>query len=102
LVPHDDAPATVRGGQARRMTTIHVRGLRHGNQWIVTQDDDPTPIVRAATRAEAEREARMHAQTFGHDRVIVHELDRDERLLRIPDPDPQPPYPGGALGRPAG
>jgi hypothetical protein len=84
---------------------VHVRGLRHGERWIVTVGDDPTPIVErrmrggrteaARTRAEAETEARAHAATFGYQNVVVHELDGDELLLRIPDPDPEPPYPGG-------
>jgi hypothetical protein len=84
------------------MATIHVRGIRHGQRWTVTQDDDPTPIGEHATRAEAETDARMHAQTFGHERIVVHERDGDELLLRVDDPDPQPPYPGGAKGAPAG
>jgi hypothetical protein len=33
---------------------------------------------------------------------MVHELDGDELLLEVPDPDPQPPYPGAARGAPAG
>lgn len=82
---------------------VHVRGIRHGERWIMTVEEDPaTPIGEYATRAEAETAARAHAQTFGYPRVIVHELDGDERLLAIPDPDPQPPYPGGAKGAPAG
>jgi hypothetical protein len=81
---------------------IHVRGVRHGERWIVTVGDDVTPIAERPTQAEALTEARTHAQTFGYEHVIVHELDGDERLIRIPDPDPQPPYPGGAKGAPAG
>jgi hypothetical protein len=81
---------------------VHVRGIRNGERWIVTVDDDPTPIAERRTRAEAETEARAHAETFGYEHIIVHELDRDELLLRIDDPDPQPPYPGGAKGPPAG
>jgi hypothetical protein len=85
------------------MGTVHVRGVRVGQEWDLTLDDDPTPFARAATREEAEREARAHAQTFGHDRIIVHEIDGDELLLRIPDPDPQPPPPPGRdWGAPAG
>jgi hypothetical protein len=81
---------------------IHVQGIRNGQRWTVTQGTDPTPIGEHPTRAEAESDARMHAQTFGFEYVVVHELDGDELLLRIPDPDPQPPYPGGAKGAPAG
>ncbi|MEA2255878.1 MAG: hypothetical protein QOG35_1923, partial [Solirubrobacteraceae bacterium] len=46
--------------------------------------------------------ARAHALTFGYKRIMVHELDGDELLLEVPDPDPQPPYPGAARGAPAG
>jgi hypothetical protein len=82
--------------------TVHVHGVKPGQEWTITVDDDPTPIARRPTRAEAETEARAHAQTFGHDKIIVHELDGDQLLLRVPDPDPKPPYPGGAKGAPAG
>jgi hypothetical protein len=81
---------------------VHVRGIRHGERWIVTVDDDPTPVVERPTRAEAETEARAHARTFGYESVVVHELDGEESVIRIADPEPQPPYPGGAKGAPAG
>jgi hypothetical protein len=81
---------------------VHVRGIRHGERWVVTLDDDPTPISEHRTRAEAEIAAREHALAFGYERLVVHELDGDELLLRLPDPDPQPPYPGAARGAPAG
>jgi hypothetical protein len=84
------------------MRTVHIRGERAGQRWVVTVEDDPTPIAELRTRAEAETEARAHAQTFGYDRIIVHEIDGDELLLSVRDPDPQPPYPGGATGAPAG
>jgi hypothetical protein len=86
----------------RRSGAVHVRGIRNGERWIVVGEDDVTPISEHRTRADAETAARAHAQTFGYEHIIVHELDGDELLLRVPDPDPQPPYPGGAKGAPAG
>ncbi|MEA2177315.1 MAG: hypothetical protein QOG77_612 [Solirubrobacteraceae bacterium] len=81
---------------------VHVWGIRHGERWTVTVDDDPTPIVERRTRAEAETDARAHAETFGYEYVVVHELDGEKQVIRIPNPDPKPPYPGGAKGAPAG
>jgi hypothetical protein len=81
---------------------VHAWGIEHGKRWIVTADDDVTPISRHRTRAEAETAARAHAATFGYRWVIVHELDGEETHIEIPDPDLQPPYPGAAKGAPAG
>jgi hypothetical protein len=80
---------------------VNVRGERHGERWVVTVGDDPTPIAERPTREEAEIEAREHALAFGHKHVVVHELDGEETVIELPDPDPQPPYPGGARGAPA-
>jgi hypothetical protein len=84
------------------MGVVHVEGIRHGERWIVRLGDDPTPIAERKTRTEAETEARAFAQFFGHDTVVVHELDGEQTVLRIPDPEPQPPYPGPVKGAPAG
>jgi hypothetical protein len=81
---------------------VHVRGIRHGERWIVTAGDDPTPISEHRTRAEAETAARAHALAFGYKHVVVHELDGEQTVLELPDPAPQPPYPGAARGAPAG
>jgi hypothetical protein len=80
---------------------VHVRGLRHGKRWTITVGDDATPIAEHPTREQAEIEAREHALAFGYKRVVVHEIDGEERVLELPDPDPQPPYPGAARGAPA-
>jgi hypothetical protein len=80
---------------------VHVHGIRHGELWTVTVEGDPTPISEHATRGEAETAARAHALTFGFKRVVVHELDGEETVLDVGDPDPQPPYPGAARGAPA-
>jgi hypothetical protein len=85
-----------------RADPVHVRGLRHGELWVVTIGDDPTPLSEHRTRGEAETAARAHALTFGHKRVVVHELDGEISVLEMPDPDPQPPYPGPVKGAPAG
>jgi hypothetical protein len=80
---------------------VHVRGIRVG-RWVVTAGDDPTPISEHPTRGEAETAARAHALTFGYKRVLVHEMDGELSVLELPDPDPQPPYPGPVKGAPAG
>jgi hypothetical protein len=91
----DPAGAYVHG------TPVHVRAVRHGRSWTVTVGDDPTPISEDQTRAEAETAARAHALEFGYKRIVVHGLDGEESVLELPDPDPQPPYPGAARGAPA-
>lgn len=73
-----------------------------GERWVVSLDDETTPISEHTTRGEAETSARTYAQTFGYPDVIVHGEGGDEERIAIPDPDPQPPYPGGAKGNPVG
>jgi hypothetical protein len=90
------------GGPYVHADAVHVRGIRPGERWVITVGDDETPIAEHPTRADAETEARAHALAFGYKRVVVHELDGEERVLELPDPDPQPPYPGPVKGAPAG
>ena len=80
---------------------LRVGAVERGH-WTLHVDDDPTPISEHPTRAEAETAARTHAETFGYPEIVVHELDGEQHVIIIDDPDPRPPYPGGAKGESAG
>jgi hypothetical protein len=92
--------ATEEGGTARGRI-LRVGPVKNRN-WVVTVDDDPTPISEHGTRAEAETAARAHAETFGYPEIEVYGLDGERDIIIIDDPDPRPPYPGAAKGEPAG
>jgi nucleotide-binding universal stress UspA family protein len=89
-----------RGGRSR-LPILHV-GPIDNRRWVVSVDDDPTPISEHESRVEAEAAARAHAQSFGYPQIVVHGLDRDDELILVGDPDPRPPYPGAARGDAAG
>jgi hypothetical protein len=91
--------ATESGG--RQHSPIIRVGPIPGRNWTVSVDDDPAPISEHATRGEAETAARVHAETFGYPEIVVYGLDGGEERIRIDDPSPQPPYPGGATGESA-
>jgi hypothetical protein len=92
--------ATEEGGPTRERI-LRVGAVERG-QWVVTVDDDPTPISKHDSRAEAEAAARTHAETFGYPEIIVYELDGEQHTVIIDDADPQPGYPGAAKGESAG
>jgi hypothetical protein len=79
---------------------IRVGPVRKGD-WVVTIDDDPTPISEHPTRAEAETAARTHAETFGYPEILVYGIDGERETIIIDDPDPQPGYPGAVTGESA-
>lgn len=90
-------------GHASPMRILHVAPI--GDQrWVVTQDDveTSTPVSEHASRGEAETAARAFAVTFGYPEVVVHGVDGEQDVMVLDDVDPQPPYPGGAKGSPAG
>jgi hypothetical protein len=91
--------ATESGGPPR--TPILRVGAIERGAWVVTVDDDPTPISRHSSRDEAEAGARTHAETFGYPEIIVHELDGEQHTIIVDDPGPRPPYPGKATGESA-
>jgi hypothetical protein len=97
--PNVPAMAT-QGREPPRTPLLRVGAIEQG-RWVVTVDDDPTPISHHSSREEAETGARTHAETFGYPEIIVHELDGDQRTIIIDDPDPRPPYPGRATGESA-
>lgn len=76
-------------------------GAIRERHWVVTTDDDPTPISWHETRFEAETAARTHAQQFGYPEIFVYRLSGERELIMLDDPDPQPPYPGQARGHSA-
>jgi Uncharacterized protein conserved in bacteria (DUF2188) len=82
------------GGRARILRVGQVSGSR----WTVSVDDDPTPISEHRTRSEAEAAAREHALTFGYPEILVYDSDGQQSTIIIDDPDPQPGYPGAAMG----
>jgi hypothetical protein len=69
-----------------------------GSSWTVSVDDDPTPLSEHRTRSEAEAAAREHAFTFGYPEILVYDNDGQQSTIIIDDPDPQPGYPGAAMG----
>jgi hypothetical protein len=72
------------------------------HRWVVTLDDDTTPISEHTSRGEAETSARTYAQTFGYPEIKVFGLDEEPEVIILNDPDPRPPYPGSAKGAPSG
>jgi hypothetical protein len=84
------------------MATMVYVGPLSGERWSVSLDDDTTPISEHPTRGEAESAARDYAQTFGYPEIRVFGEDGAESVIILNDPDPQPPYPGGAKGNPSG
>jgi hypothetical protein len=84
------------------MRRLHVAPVAD-QRWVVTLDEDgTTPVSEHRTRGEAETSARAYAISFGYLEVVVHHVDGEESVMILDDPDPQPPYPGGAKGAPAG
>jgi hypothetical protein len=84
-----------------RERILRVGAVERG-RWVVTVDDDPTPLSEHGSREDAEAAARTHAETFGYPAIIVYELDGEQHTMIIDDVDPQPGYPGAAKGEPAG
>jgi hypothetical protein len=84
------------------MATMVYVGAIDEHRWVVTLDDDATPISRHDNRGDAESAARSYAQTFGFPEIRIFGADREEEIIILNDPDPRPPYPGGAKGAPAG
>ena len=82
-------------------TLVYVAPLS-AERWVVSLDDETTPISEHRTRGEAESSARSYAQTFGFPEIKVIGEDGAESVIILNDPDPRPPYPGGATGNPAG
>jgi hypothetical protein len=82
-------------------TLVYVAPLS-AERWVVSLDDETTPISEHATRGEAETAARAYAQTFGFPEIKVIGEDGRESVMILNDPDPRPPYPGGAKGAPSG
>ena len=79
------------------MRIVHVAPIDR-QRWVVSLDEDATPpLSEHESRGEAETAARAYAQTFGYPEVLVHGADGDITRIAI-DPDPPPPYPGGAKG----
>jgi hypothetical protein len=77
-------------------------GQVSGSNWTVSVDDDPTPLSEHRTRSEAEASARTHAETFGYPEILVYDNDGNQSRIMLDDIDPQPGYPGAALGDSAG
>jgi hypothetical protein len=93
MATEDDLPT--------RERILRVGAVERG-KWVVTVDDDPTPISEHGSREEAEAAARIHAETFGYPEIIVYELDGEQHTIILDDVDPQPGYPGAAKGGSAG
>jgi hypothetical protein len=80
------------------MTRHHLEVVplsRH--RWVVRYEGDVTPIVEAATQAEAKAEARNHARQFGEYVIHVHELDGGSHIEEV-DPDFVAPTPKDVKG----
>ena len=73
-------------------------GQVSGSNWTVSVDDDPTPLSEHRTRSEAEAAARSHAETFGYPEILVYDNAGNQSTIILDDVDPQPGYPGSALG----
>ena len=73
-------------------------GQVSGSSWTVSVDDDPTPLSEHRTRSEAEAAARSHAETFGYPEILVYDNAGNQSTIILDDVDPQPGYPGSALG----
>jgi hypothetical protein len=73
-------------------------GQVSGSSWTVSVDDDPTPLSEHRTRSEAEAAARSHAETFGYPEILVYDKEGNQSTIILDDVDPQPGYPGSALG----
>jgi hypothetical protein len=73
-------------------------GQVSGSSWTVPVDDDPTPLSEHRTRSEAEAAARSHAETFGYPEILVYDNAGNQSTIILDDVDPQPGYPGSALG----
>jgi hypothetical protein len=84
------------------MATMVYIGAVDEHHWVVTLDDDTTPISEHTTRGDAETSARAYAQTFGFPEIKIFGADLEEEIIILNDPDPRPPYPGGAKGAPSG
>lgn len=87
--------------RVRPRTPMLLVGAIRERHWVVTIDDDPTPLSRHDTRFGAEASARLHAQDFGYPEIFVYRLNGERELILLDDPDPQPPYPGAARGHSA-
>jgi hypothetical protein len=84
------------------MATMVYVGAVDEHRWVVTLDDDTTPISEHDNRADAETSARTYAQTFGYPEIKIFGLDQEPEIIILNDPDPRPPYPGSARGAPSG
>jgi hypothetical protein len=82
------------GGRARILRV----GQVSGSKWTVSVDDDPTPLSEHRTRSEAEASARSHAETFGYPEILVYDNEGQQATIIMDDVDPQPGYPGAAMG----
>ena len=84
------------------MVTLVYVGPLTPERWVVSLDDETTPISEHRTRGDAETSARAYAQTFGFPEIRVVGEDGSENRIIMNAPDPRPPHPGAAKGDPAG
>jgi hypothetical protein len=68
------------------MPRVEVVPIDRG-RWAVQYEDDNTPISTHETQAQAEAEARTHAEAFGDGVVLVRGRDGFIAKTEILDPD---------------
>ncbi len=84
------------------MATMVYIGALDEHRWVVTLDDDTTPISEHSNRGDAETAARAHAQIFGFPEIRIFGAHGEQDVIILNDPDPRPPSQGGAKGAPGG